>query len=723
MASVVKTASPAIINLGTDDQSKGNIYATTEPLPQHLPKFYIMGQKSRGDKGTLVNAAKLPLLVGSGSLDPNGKYFNHATRLLKLILSTGNLCMVQRLIPEDAGPKANATIYLDIATAKLPNYLRDSFGNLVPDAKTGNYKVDATTPTIDGFTVKYIKEVDTDEPVKLGTRIPKAGTLVNVDGSASVMYPILELRAAYQGEYYNNIGFKLSSVTGSDVDTKVVSKLKSLPFSLALVTRDNAKSSPSTFRNLYGEPFTNFVFKDKAISPTTEARIDLEYVFNSYWFNETDDTKPLKYNEYEGLHFYRQYFEKVQKDILDKERMYVSTVSKTWADGDDASTSSWFDFTTDDAIEIDAEYGLINPFTCKSTDGVRFFTVAKDTTTVALAANQMEVAFDTDTPIWLGGGSDGTIDNDMFETLFIKEMAKYADPNSEVQDTAINVETWLYDTGFRLPAKKEMTNFILLRKNTHVIIGTHDAELKESFYQLSDTRAIGNTINNRLALAPESDYFGTGVCRAIICAGAGKLRDGSTNDYVSTSFEIGYKTAMMMGASNGMWKSSEMFDRAPGNILTLLTDVQPAFIPADIKPTMWTAGLVWAQPYDLKQYQFPAIQTVYTADTSVLNNYFATAALCYLSTVGDKAHREFTGSTGLTNGQFIDAVQNFIAKEVANKHAGMFKVVPVVTITEGDKALGYSWHVTIKLYGNNSKTVMVYNSAVYRMSDLDTTSK
>lgn len=148
-----------------------------------------------------------------------------------------------------------------------------------------------------------------------------------------------------------------------------------------------------------------------------------------------------------------------------------------------------------------------------------------------------------------------------------------------------------------------------------------------------------------------------------------------------------------------------------------------AFIPADIKPTMWTAGLVWAQPYDLKQYQFPAIQTVYTADTSVLNNYFATAALCYLSTVGDKAHHRFTGSTGLTNGQFIDAVQNYIAKKVANKHAGMFKVVPVVTITEGDKALGYSWHVTIKLYGNNSKTVMVYNSAVYRMSDLDTTSK
>ena len=79
MPSVINNASPQVLNLGTDDQSKKTVYATSEPLPQHLPKFYILGQKGDGSKGNIVSASKLAMLVGDATLDQNDKYHNHAT--------------------------------------------------------------------------------------------------------------------------------------------------------------------------------------------------------------------------------------------------------------------------------------------------------------------------------------------------------------------------------------------------------------------------------------------------------------------------------------------------------------------------------------------------------------------------------------------------------------------------------------------------------------------
>ena len=47
-------------------------------------------------------------------------------------------------------------------------------------------------------------------------------------------------------------------------------------------------------------------------------------------------------------------------------------------------------------------------------------------------------------------------------------------------------------------------------------------------------------------------------------------------------------------------------------------------------------------------------------------------------------------------------------------------VIPDVYIDEYDALRGYSWHLTNKMYANNSKTVMTYTTEVYRASDLTT---
>jgi hypothetical protein len=708
-------AAPEFIALGADDQSARALLAYDEPLPQHLPKVFILAAKGP-TKPVLASSARLQVLYGKDTFDYNNKYFNHATRFLVGMTGTGNTCMVQRVVPSDAGVKSNVAIYIDVLPTKVPKYIRDSLGNYVVDSTTNDYKTDGT---IDGYMIKFIREhVTSGSEEQLGLLSSKNGTMS--DGSTtSTMYPLLQFRAAYQGEAYNNIGIAITSLFKEAVDTKIVSKTNSIPFGLSLYTRDNEATTPVVLRSLFGEPVVNFSFKNKAINPNTDARMDLEYVFNNNWYNETDGNKRLRYNDFDGMYFYRSNYELVLNKILSTEKAYVSSTDQVWADNNHSSTMAWFDYSTADSTAIMDEIYVMNIFACKSSRNVKYFTVMISEETPSLTGTQKEINIGSGTPVWMSGGSDGTLDVAHYEEQVVNEMNKYLDPDSEVQDLAINVESILYDSGFTLATKKELTSFIGIRKDTVLVLSTHEATMGENYLNLSDSRAVGIALQTRLKLVPESEYYGTGVARALVVVGSGILRDSTSSDRVAATYEIAVKAARMMGAGNGSWNATYLFDKAPGNMLEYLIDYQPSFIPSGVKPNLWVDGLVWAQPYDRVNYHFPALQTVYSDDTSVLNNFFTVVALSEVTKVAARAWRNFTGSTRLTAEQFTDAVTAYCVEQFKSRFAGMIVVVPEAILTDEDKVLGYSWHLVNKVYANNMKTVCTYTTEVYRMSDLE----
>lgn len=911
--SLMKNASPQNIKLGTDDKSTRMITPSPEPIPQHCPLFYIFAKK--GPTGRqLLGGSKLNSVYGSETFDINDKYFNHQTRFLAAVAGQANTCMVQRLVPDDAGVNSNAAVYADVIECDIPNYVRDSYGSYVLDPDTNKNIVDEQQPTVKGYKIKFIKETQTEDftvgnlkpktgtmaitnsyvpeiqtaydliirningKIRVGDTIPLYDTITTQDGKVmytisstnktavtldtdslkwvakaagtttmkimltklstvedealqtsmvefpititnseikdqatmtvkgikniltkeepsmsliieganaetatvtvkdttiatydpgtktitarengitfvtvsipatvsseavswvftlqskiksldpvvevtrSTMYPIFELKAKYPGEYYNNIGFAITSLFNDEVDAKIVSATKSLPFKLALYTRLNQMSSPTVMRSLYSEPSVQFSFKEKAINPNTEARFDFETVYENNWFNEEDELKTMRYFEFENFHFYREFFEDLSKKIVEKERAFVSDNEEEWQDGDMATTSAWYDFTTVDQDELMNEHLLLNLFTCKTSKNVPYFTLVKSDIKSSLNELQKEVAITSDTPIFLDGGSDGTLDNENFEAQVVKKMAEYIDPDSEVQDLAINVESIFYDSGFTLNTKKELVNFISLRKDTIIVLSTHDDALGDKDLVLSDARAVGNALKTRYQLAPESEYYGTPVCRGIVMVGTGRLRDGSTKRRIPFTYELALKAAKMMGAGDGKWDSTQVFDNYPGNSIDYLIDPSPSFIPAGIKPTLWNDGLVWTQAYDRVSYHIPALQTIYDNDTSVLNNFFTVMCISQLVKSGERVWRKFTGTSTLTNNEFIEQVTQYAMNDINGKFGGLMTVTVEVTITDEDEVRGYSWHMTHKLYGNNSKTVGVYTTEVYRSSDLE----
>jgi len=60
-----------------------------------------------------------------------------------------------------------------------------------------------------------------------------------------------------------------------------------------------------------------------------------------------------------------------------------------------------------------------------------------------------------------------------------------------------------------------------------------------------------------------------------------------------------------MGAANGAWKSGYSFDRAPGSVITQLTDIDVTWIPSSTRNRLWVVGLNFALNYQIRTTILP----------------------------------------------------------------------------------------------------------------------
>jgi len=163
-------------------------------------------------------------------------------------------------------------------------------------------------------------------------------------------------------------------------------------------------------------------------------------------------------------------------------------------------------------------------------------------------------------------------------------------------------------------------------------------------------------------------------------------------------------------AGSGIWDSNERFSSYPGNVIENLYDVQPEFIPASTKYTLWDASLVWAQPYDLSSYFFPAQQSAYGSDNSVLNSLELGLLVCELDKIGWRAWRNFSGVVSLTNDQLRERVIDFVNNAVNGRFDDYYTIIPDVYFSGRNH---YSWTLNIKVGANYMRTVQTLEIELY----------
>lgn len=710
------SGSPEYIGRGAKDGSyQGEVLKRIERGQLVLNAFAFAAKGPSKHEGTITDLLQV---FGENTFSEMSKFYTHTTKFINRFGAPGSKVVFNRIEPDDMKCPANITVYVDWVKDKGPNYLRDSQGNYVIDSNTNQPKVDPDTPEIDVIKIKFIEDYVSNVSLyapELRRAEPKAGTMVNSDGEASTMIPLLQANARYRGSEYNLCGFGFNPVYEEDLDTDLVSELKAMQYDLVLYTKPSQDSAAKIFPTLFNENSARCVLKDKAVNPATNQKVSYDALFRKNWYNESTDTgiDVIRYNDYEDIYLYRNNLEMLLKEIVELEKEHFSYEDKTWADGITGPNSNWFDFS--DVDLTDEEY-LVNIFTCKSSKNVPYYSVMISKETPNLTGNQKEINIAKNTPIMLKGGSDGTVNNETLNRKTKEKLEEYGDSFSLLLDPVLHPENFFVDSGFDLDTKLAAFNFIGLRKDTCMLLSPYDYTKSKEGKELSISEQLSvlMAVNSRAQLAPESPYFGTKCARAAFVMGSGVIETGDIERVPLTYNLMGYMTDMM-GALNYKWKKEFIFDDSC--YVNELKDVEPRGIPNPTKKVLWNAGAIFPTPTDRGQPKLGGLQTLYPYTASVVNNIFTMVALCTCDRVARSSWLDLHGNLRDAPGKFLAKATKDLNKRHDGLFADMYISIPRPYFTPEDTINGNSWHVETELQGNIAKTNCTHHTNVTRIGD------
>lgn len=698
MTQIVNAASQ-VLSIGTEDLSKRTVPREPEAIPQHLPKFYIFAERGPKDP-QLVSGAERESIFGASTFQVKSKFFNHATLFANLANEEGNICMLERLVPEDAGPEANLILWADVLETDVDLYERNADGSIKLTALTNEPIVDGTAA---GNKIKFVVTARTsngavvpgneDEHISFfGQAEQKTGD--QTDGTnQSVRIPLLEFKVYSQGEFGNRCGIRLwapTSKTVAAMPTKLMSENKTYPYFISVIEKATTLSSPKVVKTLFGEQKLMVTLKEGDYDPLTTKQTHINDIFIDSYQNLTDLRYPKKFGLFGDFHIYQENIDALLTQLHAAEVPFIDSFS-------------------DITANADSKY-LMNLFGGVSSFGVPYHSMVFVDSVNSVRPSEL-------TNIYADGGSDGTLNDTIHANLAIARLEEYLDPDSELQDIAYHVESHFYDSGYPLEAKLAMCCPLALRKNTVVNLSTFD--VNDRTLTAAEEYSLAIALRTRMRMYPESEYFGTPVMRGTILTQSAKLRNSEYKKRVPMTAELLIKSAKYMGASSGRWSNGSNFDGAPGSVIDSMYDISNPWTPVSVRYRNWDAGITWTQRYDRRSFYFPAIKTVYDDDTSVLNSYNTICAIATLNRIAQRCHREFSGVDHLTNAQLAERVNDFINKSVLGIFDNRFIIVPDAFFTDTDTLRGYSWTLPIKLYAANMKTVMTTYVQAYRLDDLE----
>ena len=707
----IVNAAPFINLLGTQDSSTRELIREPEAVPTHLPKFYIWAQKGPTTPQLAVGGSR-SLIYGEESFDLRSKYANHATLFANGINGEGNTCMYQRVLPADHGPEANILLSLEVIEDTIDDYERNSDGSFVIDPTTVDPITGIGTPVvkgqIEGFKVRWhVTSVNTVDDLDntYGKRTITQSSEQNSNGDYGQIYPIMDIKASSVGEIFNNSGIRIWSPniqTIGGFDKRVMDNDRIYPFRISVIKKNPATGTARVVETVFGEQSVLTTFKPGAINSYTDQQINIEDNFLSAYSNVDDPLYPPVFGEFGNVYVYNNNVQELIKKFYEKEKAYVDDPANNPA-------TIMHDFGDVTGV-IEGDEWLFNMITGTSYQAYPYHTYR----ILGSDSNDTKIMGEF-TNIYAAGSSDGTMTDDEFDKIVAEEISEYLNENSQLMNTALNVESIFYDSGFTLETKKALCAFISQRKDTFVALSTHEINGYPLTASEDNSRAIA--LRTRLYFYPESDYFGTPVMRGLIMGRSGKLRNSQFKQRVSPLYEVAVKAARYMGSADRVWKSGKCPEGAPNSILDYIYDISVPYTPVTVRNKDWDAGLNWVQSYDRRSNFIPALKTVYNDDTSVLNSFFTAMIICELNKVAERAWRYYSGRSDLTTSQLAVRIDGFIMNAVEGRFDGRVIIEPQTYYTEADIARGYSGTTRIKIYANNLWTVSTTFIQAFRMSD------
>ena len=695
----INNAAPMTIFNGIKDDSTVAVTQTPITVPDHCPLFFTYAQMGRPG-AILTGGASLAQEYGTATLDDTQPYYGHQTALLDRMNAAGNACYVYRIVPEDAPGPATIRFSLDLLPTAVPVYERNSDGSLTLNPTTG--EPIPTSATVQGYSAMWVvSQVSSVEGEStFGAATEGVGTQVDATTSTtSTLYPMFDIQVSSQGAWGNNAAIRLwapTLTTGGGIDSSILTSNLVYPFRCAFLSRASATASPSIVNTVAGSQYVDWCLKQNVVTTDTATQLYAEAaIVPAYQSLNSPTGVPDTVSQFSQFYVYDTYVAEILALVYAAELPHINSYSDFTGSG----------FAT--------EGYLFNLLSGVSSQNVPYETYQ------LTPNNTNPVRFTSNTQYYAQGGGDGTLDPVAFDTAVGNLMSNFLDPSNVWQDMVKYPFSDLYDTGFTVPTKKLMPAFIALRPDTFLTLGLHDV-IAGTVLTAAQESSLAAALLEAVQAHPESLTYGTPATRAMIVGRSGTLTSGNYTERVPCTFEVGIKAAMYMGASTGIWTSSEAFGYGDNAILQYMTNINVTWTPATQQNTDWTNGLVGVQAYDHVRYYIPALKTVYSNDTSVLTSYFNARIAANLEKIGNNARIAFSGVDTLTPNQVIKGVNANITAATANKYDKRVTIEPNCYLTAQDTQRGYSYTIQIKCYADNMETVATLYIDMYRASDLQT---
>jgi hypothetical protein len=486
------------------------------------------------------------------------------------------------------------------------------------------------------------------------------------------------------------MGIRLSAPTtlsSQPVDDTTAMEQSAYLYRIQFVERPEDMVSPNVIETLFGERYVDFSYKEGVINPRTEKELFVEDALLQAWNKPASNGFPETVGPFNEMYVYHQYISDVL-DMVHAEELPYGTVGETAEDKH-----------------------IFNLFSGHDLNNVPYFTYQVEgpaSDGILLSENSTHYAM---------GGSDGTMNFETFDALVANQCANYGELGIPFMDTAVYPQSVIYDSGFSLETKKKMLTVIGKRKDMYVVLSTQDVSTPQN--STSEESSLAIALRTAARLYPESEIYGTSVCRAIVIGHSGYLVNSRWKNLTPLTLEFAQKCARYMGSGTGIWNSKWSFDMPPLNQVSMFRDVNNTFKPVNVRTRDWTNGLVWAQSYDRRSLFFPAFQTVYDDDSSILNSVMNMMIAVELEKVVERVWRDLTGITSLTNQQFIDRSNRLIEQRTRGRFDSRVIIEAETFLTPNDDQRGYSWRCNIIMYGNNMKTVGSFTIISRRREDLE----
>ncbi|EBG5619607.1 hypothetical protein FI241_12810 [Salmonella enterica subsp. enterica] len=674
MTFIPRNGAPLNNKQGWQDNSVPELVRTPTGDAIHKPLIFTFAARGVDNEAFPLTGDNALSLLGRNVFDLRGPYATFNTPYQAMFNANANECMYQRLIPEDA-KTASVRVFADVLETKVPSYERDSNG-IVQYDNSGKPKI---KEQVDGLVIVFRSVVIDETTPAIGAGVVIEGTMTGEGGTKSKLYPLFDIAGPYAGADVNGFGFKLiplseksSPALTSSYQNEVGGRVYTLQWfeTLAGVT------SPVVWKTLTGMSSINFSFKPDAYYQPMRTQLDFEVVVADAYRQTMPDIGELPdYGPFEQFYLYRENLE----TVLGLAQAAITT---------DAPADPYM-------VDIFGGYDLLGqPY-----DGLQ----------VNPATETGKVVFSASNIHYLQGGSDGTMNNDVYDELVRREMLLFPDDGKVRYDNELKYSLGCFwDSGFSFDTKAALVNFIGRSRNTFLTLATHVYSQGRNDEQTEESAKIA--LIELITAVPESAYYGTPAARGMVTGQSAFIKNSSYKKPVPMNYSLANFFSKYLGAGDGRAKPAYRFSRGELTIIEDLTDLSMPWKGNEVYASDWDVSLITARSYDYYRLFIPAIQSIYSEDRSVLNNALFNFMMTYVYRVSDRVWADMSGEAAMTDDERAKMIENKIIERLEGRLDNVAVVTPKAYFTADDKSNGYS--VTLDLIAEGGVLLTQFNTTI-----------